>query len=300
MAAHRTYTREDLINLKPRHSTFVGIDSDGCVFDTMEIKQKQCFHTVSIRLWNLQAIEKQAREVLEFVNLYSKWRGTNRFPAQTMAFDMLRERPDVKASGVVVPELKALKDWIATGAPLANSELEKAVRQSGNAELALALQWSKEVNDMIAKTVKHVPPFKWAARSLDRIRDNSDAICVSQTPAEALMREWDENGLLGHMSAIAGQELGTKGEHLRMAAGGKYPKDKILKIGDALGDRKAALENGVLFYPICPKHEEESWKRFHNEAYDKFLKGTYAGDYEKQLIADFDALLPSTPPWQTK
>lgn len=298
MAAHRTYSRDDLINLKPRHATFVGIDSDGCVFDTMEIKQKQCFHTVTIRLWHLQAAERQAREVLEFVNLYSKWRGTNRFPAQTMAFDMLRERSEVAKAGVNVPELKALKAWIATGAPLANTELEKAVGQSNDPELALALRWSKEVNALIATTVKKVPPFKWAAKSLDRIRDNSDTICVSQTPAEALIREWEENGLLGHMSAIAGQELGTKGEHLRLAAGGKYPKDRILKIGDALGDRKAALENGVLFYPICPKHEEASWERFHKEAYDRFLNGTYAGDYEKKLIEEFDALLPATPPWK--
>jgi hypothetical protein len=298
MATHHSYTREDLINLKPKHDTFVAIDSDGCVFDTMEIKQKQCFHTVTINLWKLQAIEKQAREVLEFVNLYSKWRGTNRFPAQVMAFDMLRERPEVKASGVAVPELKALKAWIATGAALANTELEKAVRQSNDPDLALALRWSKEVNDLIAKTVKNVPPFKWAKKSLDRIRDNSDTICVSQTPTEALIREWEENGILGHMAAIAGQELGTKGQHIKLAAGGKYPKDKILKIGDALGDRKAALENDVLFYPICPMHEEESWERFHKEAYDRFLNGTYAGDYEKKLIATFDALLPDTPPWR--
>jgi hypothetical protein len=298
MATHRTYTREDLIDLKPAHATFVAIDSDGCVFDTMEIKQKTCFHTVTIRLWNLQKIEKEAREVLEFVNLYSKWRGTNRFPSQVMAFDMLRQRPEVKAAGVPVPELKALKAWIATGAALANTELEKEVKRTGDPELALAFQWSKEVNAVIARTVKGIPPFNWARKSLDRIRENSDTICVSQTPAEALMREWEENNLLGHMAAIAGQELGTKGEHIRMAAGSKYPKDKILKIGDALGDRKAALENGCLFYPICPKHEEESWERFHKEAYDRFLNGTYAGDYERRLIAEFDALLPETPPWK--
>jgi len=44
MATKDMFTKEDLINFKPKFSTFVGIDSDGCVFDTMEIKQKQCFH----------------------------------------------------------------------------------------------------------------------------------------------------------------------------------------------------------------------------------------------------------------
>lgn len=298
MAEHRHYTRDDLVALKPAHSTFVAIDSDGCVFDTMEIKQKQCFHSVTIRLWHLKKVEKEARETLEFVNLYSKWRGSNRFPAQVKSFELLRERPEVRTAGVNVPELKALKAWVATGAPLANSELEKEVKRNPDPELVLALKWSKEVNDVIAKTVKNVPPFKWAAKSIERIHRQSDTICVSQTPAEALFREWAEHDLLRFMNAIAGQELGTKGEHIRMAAGDKYPKDRVLKIGDALGDRKAALENGVLFYPICPKHEEESWERFYKDAYDRFLNGTYAGDYEKKLIAEFDALLPETPPWK--
>ena len=30
----------------------------------------------------------------------------------------------------------------------------------------------------------------------------------------------------------------------------------------------------------------------------KFLSGAYAGDYEAKLIADFEALLPDTPPWK--
>jgi phosphoglycolate phosphatase-like HAD superfamily hydrolase len=298
MTVHRTYTQQDLIDLKPRHATFVGIDSDGCVFDTMEIKQKQCFHTVTVRLWKLEKIEKEAREVLEFVNLYSKWRGTNRFPAQVMAFEMLRQRPEVKAAGVEVPALTSLKAWVDSGAALANSELEKAVKASGDPDLALALRWSKETNDVIARTVKNVPPFKWAAEGLRLIHQHSDAICVSQTPHEALVREWSEHGLLDLVSAVAGQELGTKADHLRLAAGGKYPTDRILKIGDALGDLKAARANHVLFYPICPQHEEESWERFCKEAYDRFLNRTYAGDYERGLVEAFDKLLPETPPWK--
>ncbi len=31
---HHEYTKDDLINLKPEHSSFVGIDSDGCVVDS--------------------------------------------------------------------------------------------------------------------------------------------------------------------------------------------------------------------------------------------------------------------------
>jgi phosphoglycolate phosphatase-like HAD superfamily hydrolase len=269
MTARPIYAQQDLAGLKPRHATFVGIDSDGCVFDTMESKQKRCFHPVTIRLWLLEKIENEAREVLEFVNLYSRWRGTNRFLAQITSFELLREHPEVKAAGVTVPALTALKAWTDSGAALANSELEKAVAASGDPELALVLRWSREVNEAIARTVTNVPAFKWAVEGLSRIHQHSDAICVSQTPHEALMREWSEHGLLDRVSAVAGQELGTKADHLRLAAGGKYPADRTLKIGDAMGDLSAAKANRVLFYPILPQREEESWERFCKEAYDR-------------------------------
>jgi hypothetical protein len=70
-------------------------------------------------------------------------------------------------------------------------------------------------------------------------------------------------------------------------------------IGDAEGDLKAARENHALFFPTNPGHEEESWKLFVDEAMDAFLKGTYAGDYEKKLIDKFLSYLPETPPWKT-
>jgi len=34
---------EVLENLEPKHDFFIAIDSDGCAFDTMEIKHKECF-----------------------------------------------------------------------------------------------------------------------------------------------------------------------------------------------------------------------------------------------------------------
>src|SRR6185295_15693592 len=74
---------------------FVGIDSDGCAFDTMEVKHKECFIPNIVRFFKLAAVSKFAREAAEFVNLYSKWRGINRFPALTMTMDLLVERPEI-------------------------------------------------------------------------------------------------------------------------------------------------------------------------------------------------------------
>src|SRR5262249_49262789 len=96
---------------KQRHF-LVGLDSDGRGFDTMEIKHKECFIPAFVRHMGLQSVSRFAREACEFVNLYSKWRGANRFPAYLKALDLLRERPEVRARGAKVPELRALRDWV--------------------------------------------------------------------------------------------------------------------------------------------------------------------------------------------
>jgi hypothetical protein len=70
-------------------------------------------------------------------------------------------------------------------------------------------------------------------------------------------------------------------------------------IGDAPGDCRAARETDARFYPVLPGDEDASWERFRTEAYPRFLDGAYAGDYERGLIAAFDAALPDLPPWQT-
>jgi hypothetical protein len=45
-----------LENYQPAKQFFVGIDSDGCAFDTMEIKHKECFCPNFIHYWDLQTI----------------------------------------------------------------------------------------------------------------------------------------------------------------------------------------------------------------------------------------------------
>jgi phosphoglycolate phosphatase-like HAD superfamily hydrolase len=121
---------------------------------------------------------------------------------------------------------------------------------------------------------------------------------VSATPGEALVREWDEHGLRPLVSLIAGQEMGSKREHLALAAVGRYEHEKILMVGDAPGDLKAAADNGVLFYPIDPGAEERSWQRFFEEALPRFFAGTYAGDYMAAQVARFQELLPERPTWR--
>lgn len=290
--------KDKLLAFKPQHSFFVGIDSDGCVFDTMEIKHKECFIPNIIKHWKLQAISKFARAAAEFVNLYSKWRGINRFPALTKALELLRDWPEPMRRGVKLPDWTPLQKWIDSGATLGNPALEAEVAKTGDPALKRTLDWSKAVNKAIADMVEGVPPFPYFRESVEKLAKNADIICVSATPGEALEREWQEHDIARFAAVIAGQEMGSKKEHLKLAAGEKYEKNRALMIGDAPGDLAAARANGALFYPINPGREDASWERFLNEAADRFFNGTYAGEYETALIAEFDQLLPEKPPWK--
>jgi len=286
-----------LRDFRPSRDFFIGIDSDGCIFDSMEIKHKECFTPMFIKHFGLQPVSKYAREVWEFVNLYSKTRGVNRFPALVRSLALLRERPEVQARRVEVPDSAALEEWIARETKLGNATLNAEVAK-GNKGLAPVKTWSDAVNDAVADIVHGVPPFPLVRESLEKIKEKADAMCISQTPVEALQREWSEHGIDRFVAIIAGQEMGTKTQHIQFAARDKYPAERILMIGDAPGDQKAAKANGALFFPINPGHEEASWERLHTEALDRFFAGDYAGDYEAGLIREFEACLPEAPPWK--
>jgi phosphoglycolate phosphatase-like HAD superfamily hydrolase len=285
----------------PKQSDFfIGIDSDGCAFDTMEVKHKECFIPNIIKYYDLAAISKYARESAEFVNLYSEWRGINRFPALVMTFDLLIDRPEVLSRHHPIAGLAALRSWIDRETKLSNPTLKAEAAATGDPDLAQALAWSEAVNRTIGEMVHHVPPFPFVRESLLSMRGKADVMVVSATPGEALQREWEEHGLRPYVGLIAGQELGSKAEHLALAAVGRYDSHKILMVGDAPGDQKAATSNGVLFYPIDPGYEDESWQRFFEEGLPRFLSENYAGPYMDAQIARFKKLLPDTPPWKTR
>ncbi|HEX7511886.1 MAG TPA: HAD hydrolase-like protein [Candidatus Methylomirabilis sp.] len=287
-----------LAEMKPHHPFFVGIDSDGCAFDSMEIKHKECFCPNIINSWDLQPVSKYAREAAEFVNLYSKWRGINRWPALVMVFDLLRERPEVIARAAKITEAKKLREFMASGQPLSDAGLKSYMAEHSDPELDKAWGWTKAVNASIADMVHGVPPFPYMRESLQALQGQADVVVVSATPTEALTREWEEHDIARYARIIAGQEMGTKKQHLALAAKGKYAPDHILMMGDAPGDMEAAKANGVLFFPINPGQEEKSWERFFKEGLARFTAGTFAGTYEASLIAEFEKLLPSVPPWK--
>ncbi len=284
-----------MFDLSPQHDFLVGIDSDGCAFDTMEVKHKECFIPNIVQHYDLAGVSKYAREAAEFVNLYSKSRGINRFPALVEALEWLRDRAEVQARNVKIHIPQALVEWMKRETKLGNPALEAEVKKSGDPELTKALAWSKDVNAAVERVVSDVPPFPYVRECLEKLAAKADLLVVSATPNEALKREWEEHDLAKYVREICGQETASKKESLANAK--KYPAHHTLMIGDAPGDYKAAAANDALFYPINPGAEETSWKRLYDEGIEKFLGGTFAGAYQEKLLKEFDSYLPEKPPW---
>lgn len=286
-----------MIDFPRRHEWLVAIDSDGCVFDTMELKHKECFIPCFINSYGLQAVSKFARETWEFVNLYSRSRGVNRFPALVETLERLKKRRDVIDRGVDVSVPTSLARWCREETRLTNSVLESLAKSTGDADLLHALAWSLDVNKSIAAMVRHVPPFPFVRETLAALSQRADLIVCSATPTEALKAEWREHGIDQFVAAIFGQEVGNKKEILA-AAKAKAP-GQTLMVGDAPGDLKAADANDCLFQPICPGSEDASWKAFHDEGVERFFRGDFGGGYQPALIKGFARLLPAEPTWRT-
>jgi len=293
-----------LKEFKPTKEFFVGIDSDGCAFDSMGIKQRECFCPWMIAYFGLQPVALAARQCKEFADLFSKTRGANRHKTlKRILSELLPMHPMVKAWNFKVPQYPHYFAWVDDAQSLLSNEglknaIDAATDDEVRRELEHVLKWSKQVNAAVKDIVKDVPPFPYVRESLEKMMPLADVIVVSGTPGEALGREWEEHDIAKYVHLIAGQEMGTKTQHLSYTTKGKYAKDHVLMIGDAPGDMKAAKANDALFYPINPGAEVESWKRFHEEAFGKFMNGAYAGGYEQKVISEFDAFLPERPSWE--
>lgn len=275
----------------------VCIDSDGCAFDTMEIKHKECFCPAYIEYFGLQAVSKYARDAWDFANLYSRYRGIHRLLSLLKALEVLAERREVQERHFTPPALTELRSYVQQGLPLSNAGLQSYLDQHPDAQdIRTALEWSVEVNRRVGRMVHGVPPFPHMRESLEKLSLHADIVIVSATQQLALEREWGEHNLLPLVSAVKGQESGSKKEIIA-ALRGDYGPNHVLMIGDAPGDLEAARANDALFYPICPDQEAESWAAF-AQCMDAFLNGSYAGAMEAEQIAHFETLLPDEPAWK--
>ena len=261
-----------------RTSFAVCVDSDGCAMDTMNIKHIRCFGPCMVREWSLEAWQVEILKRWNEINLYSGTRGINRFKGLAMALKEIdaRYRP--------IDGVDLLVRWAAEAPELSNAAV--AAQAERHPVFAKALRWSQEVNRAIeALPREEVRPFPHVLEGLAAAHGQADVVVVSSANPEAVRDEWERFGLLPHVDLLCTQDLGSKAYCIGRLREKGY--DAILMCGDAPGDEQAAVENGVLYYPILVNHEAESWRRFLDEALARFLSGTYAGAYQDALREAF-------------
>ena len=267
---------------------FVGVDSDGCVFDTMERKQKQVFIPQAIASLGFADIADRYRATAERVNLYSRTRGANRFEALATCLTIMRDDPELHAR---VPDPAPLWEFVRSGRPLSHEAFRDYVAARPSAFLSLVLHWSAESNRRIAEEIAAGGPFPGAAECIAALTQFARVMVVSATPRDALRAEWSGAGLLEHVDEVAGQERGPKKAQLAEARATGFAGDSCLVIGDAPGDHAAAEANDMRFFPVIPGREEACWEELLETGIERFRMGGFAGTYQKKLLTDFYAAL---------
>jgi hypothetical protein len=169
----------------------IGVDSDGTAFDTMERKHKQVYIPQAIRYFGLQSIQEPFTEVAAYINLYSEYRGTNRFPALELTFRMLSQREDVDHHAI--PEYTALTAFVTSGLPLANAGLSQFASLHPDPTLDTTLAWSEASNKLVSEQIHGLPPFAGVADSLGEASAFADIHVISATVKNAITRESPRN-----------------------------------------------------------------------------------------------------------
>ncbi|MCI8624585.1 MAG: HAD family hydrolase [Provencibacterium sp.] len=268
-----------LEGFQPAHTYLVCVDSDGCAMDTMDYKHERAFCPELIRVFGLEAHSAYCTPLWEKINLRSATRGINRFKGALMAFEQLEAE-----KGIAVPGIEEIRDWVLHTRELSNPALEAEVQRTGSAALGKLLEWSRAVNAVIASLTGMDHPFPGVSETLAAVREQADTAVVSSANAEALRDEWGRHGLAAYMDVLLGQEVGPKAACIAAILKKGYAADRVLMVGDALGDLEAAQKNGVLFYPILVGQEKESWEKLREEALPRFFSGSYRGGYEQSRI----------------
>lgn len=271
-------------NFVKKHDFLVCVDSDGCAMDTMDIKHIRCFGPCMVQEWGLGQWSQPILERWNEINLYSMTRGVNRFKGLAMALG------EIDAQYTPIAGLELLQGWVASGTALSNDALAtaagKAIDVPGRTCLEKALAWSKAVNagiDALPQELKR--PFDGAKDGLAAAAAFADVAVVSSANRSAVLDEWQQHALLDHVDLVLAQDAGSKAHCIAQLLKFGYAPDHVLMVGDAPGDRDAAAQNGVYYYPILVRHEAESWAELRTAALAHLQDGSYAPYGQEKLAA---------------
>lgn len=259
------------------------VDSDGCAMDTMTIKHIRCFGPELVRIFGLKEWEKPILTRWNDINLYTKKRGINRFQG------LLAMLSEVNAQYVKIEGLETLADWVNHTDAYSETSLKQAIEGAEGCELLKkALMWSQKVNAGIHEIPEEEKiEFPGVKAALEKTRAAADVAIVSSANREAMEDEWVRCGLMQYVDYAMAQDVGTKAACIKKMIEKGYERSKIVMVGDAMGDYRAACEAGVLFYPILAGKEKQSWEHFSEQVLDEFISGKYTAKRQNEELDAF-------------
>ena len=272
-----------LDNFNKNKDFIICIDSDGCAIDTMDIKHIKCFGPCMVTEWELEEWKEPILDSWNKVNLYTLTRGINRFKGLATALEEINEKYK-KIEG-----LDAFLKWAEETKELSNESLESEIEKVDNICLKKALSWSIEVNkaiDLLTDDEKCI--FPGVREAIIECKKYSDIAIVSSANEKAVLDEWSNHGVLEYVDIVLTQNIGTKEYCIKKLIEKGYNEDKVLMIGDSMGDLKSAKKNNVSFYPIMVRKEEFSWNRFKDNILEKFINNLYNVETENNIINEFE------------
>lgn len=265
-----------------RKDFLIGIDSDGCAMDTMDCKHILCFGPCLIPVWGLEPWRDQILKRWNEINLYTMTRGINRFKGLAI---ILKE---IDAQWKKIPGADEFDRWTREAAELSNASVRAMWERTGNPVYARALEWSAAVNQKIGTIpAEQKKAFEGVKEALAAAREFADIAVVSSANYQAVIEEWESQGLLENVDIVLSQDSGSKEECIRMLLEKGYERTRVLMIGDAPGDHLAAANNGVNFFPILVKREAVSWREFVGTPIERLRAGNYCGAYQEEKIREF-------------
>lgn len=273
--------KEDVKEFRKTREFLIGIDSDGCVMNTMDVKHMRCFGPCLVYEWDLGEYRDEIIRLWRKVNLLSVSRGVNRFQGLAKVLKSIHE------NYTEVEGLEEYLRWTESAQELSDKSLEEVYAKTENICMKKALDWSRLVNQsmaMVSDTKK--PPFEGTEDALRLAREYADIVILTAANRQEINKEWEVFELAQYTDLLMSQETGRKEECLKMLLEKGYEKDHVLMVGDAPADLAAAQGAGVLFYPILAYQERESWEKF-SKALECFTEGRYAGAYQEERIKEF-------------
>lgn len=279
--------QSDVAGFRKRKEYLVCVDSDGCAIDSMDCKHILCFGPCLVAEWGLEAYQERIQQRWNDINLYTMTRGINRFQGLAV---MLRE---IHEQMTQIEGLEMLLSWVEQTDELSNSALEREIRAHEEKGrdfcicLEKALSWSNAVNRAIRSLPREtIRPFSGVGEALAHIHKTCDVAIVSSANYEAVMEEWSRFGLLEHVDVVMAQNAGTKKSCIGKLLSYGYDRAHVMMAGDAPGDREAARSNGVFYYPILVRREQQSWEDI-RDALERLQSGRYGGEFEDMLNRTF-------------